>query len=153
MKTILGLLFILISVTAQAQVEKYPQSDEEVNTKTIIQAPKKTYKILVKNKLTATENFELVGRTLAENDFVIEIKDKEFKTIKTAAKNIGKTTKGYRLIFSMRDHEISVTGQATLASFSIIVKKGQGGSFIQLCFARMQEFALKLGADLVYITE
>jgi len=152
MKTILGLLFVLISVTAFGQVEQYPQSDEEVNTKAINPAPKNTYKILVKNKLTAAENFEIVGRTLVENDFVIDIKDKEFMTIKTAAKNIDKTTRGLRLLFSMRDHEISITGQGTLASFSQTIRKGQGGSYLRLCFERMCDFATKLGSDLKYVT-
>ena len=144
-------IFIALLVVSQAfsSYSQVPGQDHNSGA----QAPKKTYKIVVKNELTADQNFTLVGKSLAENDFMIEVKDKEFKTIRTASKSIDKTARGLRLLFSIRDHEISVTGQATVATFSQIVLKGKGGPFVQLCFEQMQEFAMKLGATVEFITE
>lgn len=162
MKTFFALMivFFVFSGYAQKPVQKekaqddaYYDSADNKDSKSGNLAPKKTYEIVVKNELTADQNFTLVGQTLADNDFVIDVKDKEFKTIKTASKNLDNTARGLRLIFSIRDHEISITGQGTVASFSQPVIMGQGGSFIQKCFAKMQEFAMKLGSNLEYITD
>ena len=115
--------------------------------------PKKTYKILVKNELTADENFKLVGQTLTSNDFVVDVKDKEYRTIKTFPLSMDNTTRGLRLVFIIRDHEISVSGEATLATLSQPVKNRVGGAFLQKCFNRMRDFVLKLGNNLQYVAE
>ena len=74
--------------------------------------PHKTYKIIVKNNLSADENFTLTGRTLIDNDYTIAIKDKDFYTIKTAKRELYKSRMGsYFLNFSNKDHSISVTGE------------------------------------------
>ena len=136
MKTLTTLILVVLSLQLNAQ-----------------EAPKKTFKLVVKNELTAEQNFNLVGRSLAESDFVIAVKDKEFNIITTSPKNLDNTARGLRLVFSIRDHEISVTGQATVATLSQAVRKGQGGAFVQLCFTKMQEFTVKLGPNLEYVTE
>lgn len=175
MKALLGILLIFaISTDMMAQRKKNKAVDDVYetgqvdNTQDLPEAPKKTYRILVKNNLSADENFTLVGRTLAENDFVIDVKDKEFYTIKTAPKNAWKNSGRYLLIFSIKNNLISVTGQANVdmnvgfgigtrvgseAAFNDIVNKGMKGSFYQVSFSRMQDFAMKLGTELEYITQ
>jgi len=139
----------------------YYSDEKKTDTNAI---PKKAWKILIKNNLTADENFALVGRTLAENDFTIDTKDKEFFTIKSGTKDVGKVSGRYFFTFSVRDNVISVTGQTNSdvslsfgyakseSSFEKIANRGAKLSYIGISFARMNEFALKLGPTVEYIT-
>lgn len=155
------LMLVILAAAAYAQHPKGDKTQDDVyydggdsrDPKSGRLIPKKTYKVLVKNELTADENFTLVGQTLTDNDFVIDVKDKEYKTIKTFPLSMDNTTRGLRLVFIIRDHEISVSGQATLATLSQPVKNRVGGAFLQKCFNRMHDFALKLGNNLEYIAE
>ena len=161
MKSILTLMFILVSMTITAQDDVYGPPEKEGTN----QAPKKAWKILIKNNLTADENFTLVGRTLADNDFTIEAKDKEFYTIKTAPREVGKISGRYFLSFSIRDKTISVTGQGTVdisldlggvkaeSAFGKIQNRGMQGLFDKIAFNRMQEFAMLLGKDVEYVVD
>lgn len=135
------------------------------NLSAFAEAPKKAWKIVIKNTLTADENFALVGRTLADNDYTIESKDKEFFTIKTGPREVGKISGRYFLSFSIRDKAIAVTGQTNCdvsisiygakseSSFEKISNRGARVSYMGYAFNHMNEFALKLGSDVQYITE
>ena len=162
MKSILTLMFILVSMSLTAQDDVYGPTEKKGTN----QVPKKAWKILVKNNLTADENFTLVGRTLADNDYTIEVKDKEFYTIKTTPRDLAKISGRYFLSFSIRDKVISVTGQAILdmsisfgsgvkseAAFGKIQNRGMLGSFDKIAFTRMQEFALLLGKEVEYVVD
>ncbi len=130
------------------------------------EVPHKTYKIIVKNNLSADENFALAGRTLIDNDYTIAIKDKDFYTIKTAKRELYKSRMGsYFLNFSIKDHSISVTGECfadlTLnfggvrtenSSFKICYK-GMNGSLEKDAFIRMADFAKKMGTEFECVTE
>jgi len=130
------------------------------------EAPKKARKILVKNDLSSDDNFALVGRTLADNEYVIDKKDKEFFTIKTLARDLGKKRRGiHYLYFVIKQGEISVTGKYYLdisftpdmkideSSFEKITNSGMSGSPQKNAFLTMQDFALLLGTNLKYITD
>jgi len=163
MKSILTLMFILVSMSLIAQDDVYGPTEKKSTTP---QAPKKAWKIIIRNSLTADENFTMVGRTLADNDFTIETKDKEFYTIKTTIRDIKKEAGRYFLSFSVRDNVISITGQAILdvnvsfvsgitkeAAFGKIQNRGMQGSFDKAAFVEMQKFALLLGKDLEYVVD
>lgn len=162
MRTIKSLIiFLMIVCNFSAFAEgKIKDNDKEIS------APKKTWKILVKNNLSADDNFALVGRTLAENDFTIDKKDKEFYTIKTANKEIGKSISGtYFLTFIIKSNTIAVTGQYNTGlsldfgsvrsenEFEKIRNIGGRGSWPQKSFMKMHDFALLLGSQVEYITE
>ena len=128
--------------------------------------PRLTYKIIIKNALTADENFNFVGRALIENDYQIETKDKDFYTIKSSPREIYKSRPGsYFLTFAVKNNEIDVTGQfacdidliigvtKTDNSYSKICLRGMSGSIGRDAFIRMSEFAKKLGTEFEYITE
>lgn len=77
-----------------------------------IQAPKKAWKIIIKNNLSTDDNFALVGRILIENDYTIDKKDKEFGTIETAKSKIFKNRAGsYLLNISVKNNVITLTGK------------------------------------------
>lgn len=137
-------------------------SDSEIE----YEAPKKAWKIIVKNNLTADENFTLVGQTLADNDFVIDKKDKEFYTIKTVPKEVRKRRSDvYFLTFSIKNNSIAITGQFNTnislnlgyiqseSSYSKITNKGMSDSSYKNSFNAMHSFAFLLGKDLEYVTE
>lgn len=130
------------------------------------EVPKRTYKIIVKNELSADENFSLVGRTLIENDWLIESKDKDFYTIKTGIKQMYKMRSGsYFLTFAIKEKSISVTGQCspdveldfggvrTDKTYFKICYKGMNGSIDKDAFIKMAEFTKKLGAEFDFVTE
>ena len=118
--------------------------------------PKKAYKIIIINTLSAEENFILVGNTLASNDFTIESKDKEFGMIKTAVKLSGVWYTSHFYIFIIKQGEINITGQWSPAN-SI----GESSSFLitnkaevpKKLFNKMNNFALQLNPKLKYIVE
>lgn len=124
--------------------------------------PKKAYKIIIKNTLTADENFNLVGRTLADNDFTIESKDKEFGMIKTGIKPNGRFSQTFFYTFAIKQNEIAISGQWSVnasmnfggatAENSFWKIEYTNGEFKRV-FNSMNTFALKLGSDLKYITE
>ncbi|MCX7100083.1 MAG: hypothetical protein NTX38_00945, partial [Methylobacter sp.] len=72
MKSILFLMFTLVSMSLAAQDDVYGPTEKKSDPKSTFQAPKGTWKISIKNDLSVDENFTLVGRTLADNDFIIE---------------------------------------------------------------------------------
>ena len=149
MKKMVFILAVLLSFSSLAQ-----------------EIPKHTWKIVIKNTLSADENFTLVGRTLAENDYTIDTKDKEFYTIKTSVREIGKSLTGtYYLNFAIKEGSISITGQYDAAmelnlggvtaksSPDKIENIGGRGSCPRISFGKMNDFALKLGSDPEYITD
>ena len=129
------------------------------------QQPKKTWKIIVKNTLKADENFTLVGRTLIENDYFIDSKDKEFLTIKSGAREVGNVSGRYFLTIAVRDSMIYVTGQTNAdisitmygvkseSEFEKISNKGARVSCMNIAFNHMNDFALKLGTNVEYVSE
>lgn len=149
MKQTLTLILVIFCLALSAQTE----------------IPKKAYKIIIKNSLSAEENFNLAGKTLIDNDYIIENKDKDFGTIKTGKKEIFKSRVGSFVInISVKENSISLTGQWSAdielnfggaKSTNELYKleyKGLPGDTRLAAFKKMNEFALKLGTDIQYIT-
>lgn len=116
--------------------------------------PKKTWKILIRNDKSSEENFTLVGKTIVENDFQIEKKDKEFLSIQTSAKNLEKLNALYYFNLLMKDSLIILTGMSKInltlnyggvtseSSYDKIINKGMSGSIARESFNEMWKFAL-----------
>lgn len=126
-------------------------------------APKGTNKIIIKDTLTADQNYTLIGRTLAENGYTIESKDKEFGIIKSGPKSALGTRTTYFLTFSIKDNGIVIAGQVNPnlsmqfsgmkiePSYSPIINRG-GGSWGR-AFKEMDGFASLLGGDKSYFKD
>ena len=171
MKNVILFLIVLCSFSAFAQKDKKPKYDNDgyvTDEKEGIdlQAPKKTWKIIVHNNLSADANFTLVGRTLIDNNYTIQIKDKEFYSIQTAPTDVSKKLPGsHFLIFSIKDSTIAVTGKFILnmsiglygaktePGYSKISNFGMKGSIAKESFLKMYSFGKLLGNNLTYISE
>jgi len=172
MKSIVLFLIVICSFSAFAQKDKKQKYDNEgyvIDEKEGIdlQAPKKTWKIIVHNNLSADANFTLVGRTLIDNNYTIQIKDKEFYSIQTAPTDVSKKLPGsHFLIFSIKDSTIAVTGKFILnmsigfgygvksePQYQKIVNSGMKGSILKESFLKMYSFAKLLGNNLTYIAD
>ncbi|SFD08297.1 MULTISPECIES: hypothetical protein [Flavobacterium] len=122
-------------------------------TNSIENPPKRTWKILIKNGKSAEENFTLVGKTILENDFQIEKKDKEFLSIQTSPKNLKKLNALYYLNFLVKDSLIILTGMSKInlslnyggvtseSSYDKIINQGMRGSVAKESFNEMWKFA------------
>jgi len=151
MKNLILFIFLLLNLSTHSEPKE---------------VPKKTYKIIVKNNLSAYDNFLMVGRALVDNDYTIESKDKDFYTIKTAKRELYNSRTGsYFLNFAIKAHSISVSGEC-FADLTInfggirsenssfrICYKGMNGSLEKDAFREMAEFAKKLGTEFDFVTE
>lgn len=149
MKKLIFVLLVVLNISAFGQ-----------------EIPKRAWKIVIKNTLSADENFSLIGRTLADNDYIIESKDKEFGTIKTGIRSApGNGSGRYFFTFSAREGAIAITGQTNSdisinlggvraeSAFEKISNRGSKRSYMMKAFVLMNEFALKLGSNQEYITD
>jgi len=129
-------------------------SQISLSQSTSIENPsKKTWKILIKNNKSAEENFTLVGKTILENDFSIDKKDKEFLSIQTTPKSLEKLNATYYLNFAFKDSIIILTGMTKInisinlggvtseSSYDKIINKGMSGSVNKESFNAMLKFA------------
>lgn len=170
MKNLILIIFLASNLTAfsqgglfQKKNKEASQNEEKYEGKEV---PKRTYKIIVKNELSADDNFTLVGRTLIDNDWTIGSKDKDFYTIKSGSRELYKSGTGsYSLDFAIKNKSISITGTCTVditlnfggaestnSSYRICYK-GMNGSIPKDAFIKMAEFAKKLGTEFDFVTE
>lgn len=121
--------------------------------------PKGTTKIIINNELSAKDNFDLIIKTLLDNDYFIAIKDSETFTIKTEPK---KPVKGHGLYYmNIRavDKEVHISGMwksgielslggvNSTDSYEPIIKRG--GAYIPI-FDNINNFASKLIGNKIY---
>lgn len=132
------LILLMCSISAQSQI------------------PNKATKIIIRNDKTASENFDFVAKSLIQNDYSLDSKDKELFLIKTQPKQVNKWTGMYYLNIVTVDNEIRISGQmnsgqevstglVTIASqWEPISFKGLNKSLYKLAFNHMDSFASKL---------
>jgi hypothetical protein len=121
--------------------------------------PKGATKIIINNELSAKDNFDLIIKTLLDNDYFIAIKDSETFTLKTEPK---KPVKGHGLYYmnirgiDKEVHisgmwksgiELSLNGVNSTDSYEPIIKRG--GAYIPI-FDNMDNFASKLNSTKIY---
>ena len=101
MKNLILLSIIVCSLSLFAQ--------DNPDNKVGIQIPKNVWKINIKNSLSSDDNFILISKTLRENNFTIESKDKE--SIKSGIHLVDRTASIFYLNFSIKDGAIVISGQ------------------------------------------
>ena len=137
------LFFLLVSCTCFSQ-----------------EVPNHTWKIIVKDSLSADQNLAFVGQTLKANDFAIENFDSKIFTMQSAIKHINDSRTTYFLNFAVKSGVIEVTGEWN-ANTSIYLNgvrsesafgqiENRGGRIGEV-FEIMKNFALKLGGSQSYI--
>jgi hypothetical protein len=156
MKLTLILLFglILINISnAQERDDLYYTSNNKKQNKGLKSVPKHVSKIIIHNKFNRTENFQIIGETLVENNYQIDKADKEFWTISTIPKTHEKRTLNYILYFAAKDSLIVISGTfKTLinnlfinpdnpCNFLRIENIGMKGSPLQDSFKKMYLFS------------
>lgn len=93
MKTFIVILLLVLSFSVNAQ-----------------ECPKRTNKLIANTGLSKEDNFLKVGQTLIDNNFEIDVKDRDFYTISTKQKMVNGTD-GYALNFIIKDSIIILTGK------------------------------------------
>jgi hypothetical protein len=131
-----------------------------------MRAPRETWKIVVKNNLSADKNDALVDSIQVAKSFILQSSDKQTNTVKVATKNnFKKKIVTYLYTISINDKSITVTGlfstniavgpkydSITEAKFKRISNKGIKGAIHQETFGKMQSLAALLGKNLEYVT-
>ncbi len=124
--------------------------------------PKGAIKIIINNELSAKDNFDLIVKTLLDNDYFIDAKDTELFTVKTQPKKVNKWTGLYFLNIRTMDKEIQLSGMfktgidITLSGvrstdeYDTITYRGMKGSLFILAFEKMDNFASKLNSTKIY---
>lgn len=94
-----------------------------------------------------------LGKTIIENDFSIEKKDKEFLSIQTSPKNLENLNAVYYFNFTFKDSLIVLTGMSKInismnfgaitseSNYDKIINKGMRGSVNKESFNEMLKFA------------
>ena len=124
------------------------------------EVPNHTWKIIVKDSLTADQNLVLVSQTLLANDFAIENTDPGSHKIISAIKQLENSSSTYFLEFTVLAGVIEVTGEwnaNTTIYFQGVKSKStfkpienRGGRFGEL-FIKMNDFALKMSGSYFYV--
>lgn len=124
------------------------------------EVPNHTWKIVVKDSLTADQNYALLEKTLVANDFRIEREGREQKTVRSAIKQVDNSGSTYFLKFTINQGVIEVSGEwnantvlylngiKTKSTFAQI--ENRGGRIGEV-FEKMKDLALKLGGSQFYI--
>lgn len=124
--------------------------------------PKGASKIIINNELSAKDNFNLIVKTLLDNDYFIDTKDTELFTVKTQPKKVNKWTGLYFLNIRTMDKEIqlsgmfktgldiTVSGVRSTDEYDTITYKGMKGSLFILAFEKMDEIASKFKGSKSY---
>lgn len=145
MKKILILALLVISTKVISQ------------TKTIDNAPKNTWKILIKNSNTKEVNFKLIGQNIIDNDYSIEKKDTDFFTLETTPKVTNNEISSYYFKFIAKDNLIILTGMARSSldnNYLKIINKGMKGSILKEQFNIMLNFAKQFhNSEFDFITD
>lgn len=130
------LSFILITLTIIC-------SAQDINS-----VPKNTTKIIVKNRLSKDENFQMVGVALINNGYRIKTKDKDFYTIETEFSQTKRPDWRVSFMFIISDSAITITGRLFVTSLdrspdnsSALVNRGMNGSAFKVGFEKMFGFA------------
>lgn len=118
--------------------------------------------LLIKNRLSASENYNLIIKTLSANNYFIESKDIELHYLKTQSKNIEKSPIVYFLNIISKDNEIVISGMfksgielnvgnlTSTDDYETITFRGARGSIYMKSFEKMQEFAEKFNFEISY---
>jgi len=124
------------------------------------EVPNHTWKIVIKDSLSADRNFELVNQTLKTNGFSIESKDLSNKSVRSSMKQIDNSSITYFFKFEIRDGVIEVAGElnpntaiyinGVKTQSTFITIENWGGRFTEV-FNKMNDFALKLRGSHTYI--
>ena len=137
------------------------------NSNKEMQAPRGTWKIVVKNNLSADKNDAMTDSIQIAKSFILQSSDTKSNVIKIATKNnFKKKIVTYLYTISVNDKSITITGlfstniavgpkydSITEAKFKRISNKGIKGAIHQETFTKMQSFAGLLGENLEYVTE
>jgi hypothetical protein len=154
----IAILFLIIMSSLLASSKEKPKGSEK-------EAPKKTWKIVVNNNLSADDNYKLIDNILTKKAIIVKARDNINNTMVISTKNNFKEKiVTYLLTLSVKDNSISVNGKYSTnifvgpvydvksdKSFSVISNRGMKGSVSRETFAKMQAFALLLGSNLEYI--
>jgi hypothetical protein len=152
-----GLMFFAC-LNAQIRDDLYGEIDDSPKKDEFLKNIQKgTSKIVLHNNLTKSENFQLIGENLVENDYQIDKANKDFWIISTVPKSLEKLNVIYLLNFVAKDSSISITGTFKINvtikmnhvesefSFDKIENKGMQGSPVKEAFLKMYAFACILG--------
>ncbi len=154
MKPITTVIFILFSSHCFCQDDYYIPEKHKTSSEAII--PKGTYKILIKTDLSKDANIQLIGSTLAANDYQIDRMNEGFGLIQTTPKPHGNMNASYTFNIVAMDGAIMLTGTYILnisieiwgvrsdPGLSMIRNIGQRGSVNKSMFEMMYGFATKL---------
>lgn len=159
MKPTLIIFFIVISLSisnAQIKDDLYDDLSEQGQTDVPKSIPKGASKILVRTKNNKSENFQLIGNNLIDNNYQIDKANKDFWTISSVAKSHTKPSFSYILNFVAKDSIIMITGTINInlnvtiysvesqSNFEKIQNKGLKGSPMKEAFFEMYIFGKNL---------
>lgn len=157
-------LFMLSNVQAQLADKVSENSNvtqPEIDLKAI---PKGAWKLVIHNNKSKEENYQLMGETIMEEDYMIDKAIRDFYVIRTFPQGHKKMGEDYILNFVARDSTIVLTGliitidsddAISLDEYSRIENKGMNGSPHRDCFREMVRVARILagGGEIEYVIE
>lgn len=126
--------------------------------------PKRTWKLVIHTNLSKEENYQLMGETLLEQDYMIEKTISEFHLIRTFPQGYKKLGLDYILNLVARDSVVVLTGLminsetdkvVSLPDYSRIENRGMNGSPLRESFHEMVRLARILadGGEIEYVSE
>lgn len=118
--------------------------------------PKRTWKLVIHTNKSKEENYQLMGETLIEENYMIDKAIRDFYIIKTFPQGYKKLGTDYILNLVARDSAIVLTGLiinseadnvVSLPDYSKIENRGLNGSPLRESFNEMVRMASKMAGE------
>ncbi|HET6558383.1 MAG TPA: hypothetical protein VFG54_13780 [Prolixibacteraceae bacterium] len=157
-------LFMISNIHAQ-WVEKTSDSIKATQPVIDLKAiPKGAWKLVIHTNKSKEENYQLMGETLLEEDYMIDKAIRHFHNIRTFPQGHKKMGRDYILNLVARDSTIVLTGLilnaeednvVSMPDYARLENRGMSDSPMRECFREMMRIAMILAGDgeIEYVSE
>lgn len=159
-------LSLLMFSNLQAQLaDKVSENSKVIQPEIDLKAiPKGAWKLMIHTNKTKEENYQLMGETILEENYMIEKAIRDFYTIRTFPQGYKKMGRDYILNFVSRDTVIVLTGLiingeadnvVSMPDYARLENRGMSDSPMKECFREMVRIAIIMadGGEIEYVSE
>lgn len=168
MKNILCIIALSLGMFSNLQAQVTDKSSEQSKVSQseidLDNIPKKAWKLVIHTNKTQEENYQLMGETVLDENYLIEKAFKDFHTIRTFPQGKRKMDRDYILNLVAKDSTIVLTGlminpfkvnEVSDLDYAKIENRGMNDAPLKSCFREMVRLAWIMAGDgeIEYVSE
>lgn len=168
MKKILYMIGLSLLMFSNLQAQVIDKSSEQIKVSLpeidLDAIPKGAWKLIIHTNKTQEENYQLMGETIMEENYLIEKAFRDFHTLRTFPQGMRKMDRDYILNLVAKDSIIVLTGLiinpyldngASYMDYAKIENRGMNDAPLKACFREMVRLAwiMAHGGEIEYVSE